>query len=770
MPMVTLTASQTGRRSMRLTAALIPLLLAGGCANFATLAIEPSHREPGGGRSSSEGGVPAAEGGRGGVEPDTLQLPGARPPATSARVPATAEQIARLVPDESVEMALVAQPIPQFIATVIGGVLGLPYSMGPEAATRTEVISGGTGGSISKRDLFRLTQQALRQYAIEIYIDNGLVTVGASDTSVGGAQLVRNREISNAQAGRVVQFFTAQTVEVNALQPLLNDLFPNLRGARITPDQTSNSLIISGSPREVSAIVRALREIDQPRFAGGQVIRHAPVFWPADNFATSLEQALVAEGYVVSRMASARRGITILTFAQANQLLVFSDDPALLERVRYWIATLDQPAALGDKTSTFVYEVLNTDAQSLGQLAIGQSPQAPQAPRPAGVPGAPPVVSSDGASRTTNTQNQAGGGSQGQFMNGRLIVDQIGNRIIFTGTATDFAALEGLLRALDRPAPQVVIEVLIAEVTLTDVTRLGLEFWGTETRGDGVVSGGTEGGLGLGANGALVTFVGPEFRAALNAEASNNRINILQRPRLVARSGGSARFQVGTDVPIITSQRATTSQSGSTGTDILQSVQYRQTGVILDVQPVVYGDWVDITISQEMSSAGDASGAIASPPILNRSLTTQIAIPTGQTGVLGGLISNNYNKGNTGIPFLKDIPILGSAFQTNTVRGERTEILVLITPRVIRDEIDMGDLVDRYVEDMESAFRTGRGWSYTLTPWSFGRSVRGVGFDLPTADAASERPPLLPRRPAPVVIQNEPTPDEADEAPQSENS
>uniref|UniRef100_UPI0028AAFBEB type II secretion system protein GspD n=1 Tax=Brevundimonas sp. TaxID=1871086 RepID=UPI0028AAFBEB len=239
--------------------------------------------------------------------------------------------------------------------------------------------------------------------------------------------------------------------------------------------------------------------------------------------------------------------------------------------------------------------------------------------------------------------------------------------------------------------------------------------------------------------GLLMSFTGPDFRARLNAQAGNNRVNILQRPQLVARSGGQARFQVGTDVPIITSQRASDNQSNN-GTDILQSVQYRQTGVILDLQPVVYGDRVDITISQEISEVGDSDNpAIASPPILNRSLTTQIAITDGWTGVLGGLISNNYSKVNTGVPFIKDLPVIGSAFQNNSVKGARTELLILITPHILRGDEDMADYAERYAADMNAAFRTGRGWSYTLTPFNVGYGVRGVGFDLPSPNRPSDR-------------------------------
>ena len=561
------------------------------------------------------------------------------------------------------------------------------------------------------------------------------MTVGNADASSIGATVTRDR--SSPQTGaRVVQFFPVQTIEVNALQGLLTDLFPNLGGARITPDLLTNSLLISGPGREVAQVVRVLREIDQPRFAGAEVLRVEPVFRSTEDLASALEQVLVTEGYIVSRQSVAGRSLVILSFPNANQIMIFAKDPVLLARARYWVEQLDQPAALGDKASTFVYVVRNTDAQSLGQLAIGQAPTSTQAQPPVGVPGSIAANGSNSSQQSTSTAPMPG--ASGQFMGGRLLTDPIGNRIIFTGTATEFAQLRSLLTTLDTPAPQVVIEVMIAEVTLTDATKLGINFLGDRTTNSGTTVIGTE-GVPVGGGGLLAIFNGPDFRARLNAEASNRRVNILQRPQLVARSGGSARFQVGTDVPIITSQRATDTSQNGNGTDILQSVQYRQTGVILEIKPVVYGDRVDISISQENSTAGASPEGISSPTILNRSLTTQIAISDGWTGVLGGLISNNYTKVNGGVPFLKDIPLVGSAFQNNSVEGDRTELLVLITPHIVRGDEDMADFADRYSADMNAAFRTGRGWSYTLTPFTFGSRVRGIGIDLPAPGRPSDR-------------------------------
>jgi general secretion pathway protein D len=746
---------------LRATACAATLLLVVGCAAFPSMHVRPATSpavdqsevsvlaDPASGTGAVGEGRSAAR--------ETLRLPGERSEAAAARPPATDAQIAEIIPDEMTDVSLAPQSIPQFVATAFGTVLGIPYTMTPDVAARQEVISGGSGGTISKRNLFRLVQQALKQYGIELYIEGGFVTVGAPDTSPGGAQVVRSRE-ARPGSGRVLQIFSVQTLDISVVQTLLTDVFPNLGGVRITPDPASNSLLISGSSRDVAALVSVLRDIDQPRFAGAEVLRVEPVFSSADALAGSIEQALTTEGYVVSRASNLGRAVTILSFPSANQILIFTKDPVLLDRARFWVSTLDQPAALGDKLTTFVYQVRNTDAQSLGQLAMGQAPQGNTPQPPVGVPGTVADTGGPGLAQNSNQGNQSG--AQGTFLGGRLIVDPMGNRVLFTGTASDFAQLRSLLSTLDIPAPQVVVEVTIAEVTLSDRTALGINFFGSEVTSDGTWTGGTDPGVTLGAAGANITFVGPDFRARLNAEASNNRVNILQRPRLVMRSGGTARFQVGTDVPIISSQRATDFQTGGGTTDILQNVQYRQTGVILEVKPIVYGDRVDISISQETSEAGEPpNSAIASPTILNRSLTTQIAITDGWTGVLGGLIGNSYSKVNAGVPFLKDIPIVGSAFQNNTVRGDRTELLVMITPYIVRNDEDMADFAAQYTADMNAAFRTGRGYSYTLTPFSLG-GFRGIGLDLPSPQPASERraPPPSPTPETTPVAESAQTP------------
>ncbi|WP_313981184.1 type II secretion system protein GspD [Iodidimonas nitroreducens] len=156
---------------------------------------------------------------------------------------------------------------------------------------------------------------------------------------------------------------------------------------------------------------------------------------------------------------------------------------------------------------------------------------------------------------------------------------------------------------------------------------------------------------------------------------------------------------------MITSQAASDQQSGDGTRDVLQSVQFRSTGVLLNIEPIVYSTGrVDLTITQEVSSAlPNPNAAIASPIISNRNLSTQLTLDDGGTAVLGGLIQDSITRGDTGIPLLKDIPWIGSLFSVDSLSVERTELLVIITAYIIRSSEDRARFVDYLTDDINQS-------------------------------------------------------------------
>jgi len=306
------------------------------------------------------------------------------------------------------------------------------------------------------------------------------------------------------------------------------------------------------------------------------------------------------------------------------------------------------------------------------------------------------------------------------------------------------------------------VELTIAEVTLTDDTRFGVEWFLDQTITDGTLSASTRGAAtrqpgGLGVN-VLHLFSRGSVQAALTAFASNHNLNILSTPRLVTRSGSEAEILVGTDVPIITSQRASNSQSAG-DTDVLQTVQYRQTGVILNVRPIVFGDdRIDISLYQEVSSQQpNTTAAISSPLILNRSVTTQLSLQEGMTAVIGGLIQDSYTRDQRGIPLLKDIPFIGSAFRSDQVSGDKVELLILVTPYIIRDGDDMNTLAENMSQSVNNTLRRRGPQVYTLYPWrrplsrTQDHGVSGLFQRGPSLAAANVAAPPAPSASSPTA-------------------
>ncbi|MDB5439459.1 MAG: hypothetical protein JWM33_1886, partial [Caulobacteraceae bacterium] len=371
-----------------------------------------------------------------------------------------------------------------------------------------------------------------------------------------------------------------------------------------------------------------------------------------------------------------------------------------------------------------------------------------------------------GAATTANRGATTAGG-------GTLTVDAAGNRLIFNGTAAEWQSMRYLLGQLDTAVRQVIINVTFAEVTLTDQTRAGVEWFVNQGSFGGTVSGGTRGALGIATSGAVFDFIrgsatAPDIRASFEAFASNNKVNVLLNPRLSATNAVQAALSVGDVVPYITNTTTNTSTTGGTPV-VTNQFGSQQTGVTLNFTPQIHGsDQVDITISLDVKSVKESTNpAIPTPTFPSRTISTTLSLVSGKTGVLGGLMSDNFSKGNSGIPLLKDVPVLGNMFRTNTIDGSKTALLLLITPFIVNGADDMATISANLSGEMNDAFKVGTGPSYTLTGINDRYSL-GIGLpspnirasnaplqiqqvDAPPPPAAPEPPPLPPPAPVPAA-------------------
>src|SRR5690606_19495784 len=263
------------------------------------------------------------------------------------------------------------------------------------------------------------------------------------------------------------------------------------------------------------------------------------------------------------------------------------------------------------------------------------------------------------------------------------------------------SVIEQAIIALDRPSAQVAIEATIAEVTLTNDLRYGVQFF---LKSQDLGLGDDDGSIGLfrDVGAAAIDRVLPGFNLLLGPESDPRviidalrgvtEVKVLSSPSVVVLDNRTASLLVGDEVPVVTRTAQTIDDPDA---PIVNNVEFRNTGVILNVLPrITANGTINLLIEQEISSVARGSPALT-PTISQRKVNSTVSVASGQTVLLGGLISENQTKGRDGIPILGDAPIIGDLFRTNTNRATRTELIVLIRPQIIRDSLDAQNVAEQ---------------------------------------------------------------------------
>jgi general secretion pathway protein D len=320
----------------------------------------------------------------------------------------------------------------------------------------------------------------------------------------------------------------------------------------------------------------------------------------------------------------------------------------------------------------------------------------------AGIPPPPTGPAAEAAPPATEPLSTEGGpGGAGTENRIRIIANRRNNALLIYATPSEYTVIEGMLRKIDIIPLQVLIEATIAEVDLNDQLQYGTQFF---FKADHVAftlgpSGTTSPAI-PGIGGLSFPSASPYFilskapNVALAALANVSKVKILSAPQVMVLDNEPARLQVGQQVPVLT---GTATSTLTTGAPVVNSVDYHATGVIMQVTPRVNsGGLVTLDIAQEVSDvAPQATNSVSGSPTFNdQTFRTRVAIQDGQTIGMAGLIRDNASEGNTGIPFLKDIPILSTILSTQTGTRTRQELLVLITPHVVHDQRDARALTE----------------------------------------------------------------------------
>lgn len=634
-----------------------------------------------------------------GVRPDLGAIPQNRPaaamqaeapPATEQRTddawridgpPNPAQQSAPASRVRNFSVAFDQAPVAVVADAILGRSLGRSYRVD---ASIQGVLTINLSGRMTEADVLSTFDRALRS------VGAALVGEGAGFAVVPEAQARRfgGLDAGAALAGSAV--YQARSIGAAEIARLLEPMAGE--GATVRADPSREQVFISGDPTTVNALMRTARSLDVD-WLQGKSLQFFPI-----RYASPTDVAAEFRSVFGGPDGPMGNQIQIVELTRLNGLLVIARSPENLDRAAEWIARLDRappPASrrlrsiplANLEAEQFVATLSVLLGDGAGQTASEAGPDAALAQTPAG---------STGTAAPAQAPARATAGASGL----RLTADPRTNSLILLADDAEYRNVLDIVRELDAPPPQVLIEATIAEVTLTDRLRFGVQWFLDDNDLTGGFGSTSDDDAASSFPGFSLRYLNTDVRAVLNALSTVTDVELLSTPRILVLSNESAELQVGDQVPIIT-QTAVGLQADSR---ILNSVQYRDTGVVLSVTPrVSESGRMFIQIEQEVSEvAGTTTSDIDSPTIQQRRISTRVQVEDGQLIILGGLLRSSRSIGDTGVPYLSRIPGIGALFRSRDTTTRQTELVMFLRPTVVRARSDIDAVTNEVVSRLQS--------------------------------------------------------------------
>jgi len=588
--------------------------------------------------------------------------------------------------------------VAQVAEAILGQGLGLTYTVDPAVNAK---VSFRIDRRLTPAQLLEAFEAALAASDIALLREGDSLMLAPRERLRGSATL-REPGGPGAVAPRRGGGYDIVATSLSFATPTeVGKALEALTGAKpvLYADDKSGLLVLGGSGTELQAALETIKVLDRNMLEGARIrwfdLRNAT----SAAVAGELDKIFVSAGV---------EGVGLTPLKRLNGLIVSARTESALDEVARWVARLDTPSR-DLSTQIYVYHPRSASAASLAHTlsqvlssggentpssdGLGRSPVSTQTDSAAGSASrgdksTPAAKPSDGGEAATQTSLEDGV---------RIGVDRESNSLIIRAPAYRWMSLQQTLSEIDRPPKQVQIQASIVEVSLTDDFRFGVDWSAISSNGDVIGRSiyNTGGTIGPAYPGFSVTILGGNIDAAVNALGSRTAIDVVSTPNIITLDNHVARLQIGDQVPIVT-QTAT-----STATDnpaLVSTVNYKDTGVILEVTPRISGeDKVVVEISQEVSAvARTVTSGIDSPTIQQRKLESTLVLQDGAVVALGGLISRTRTNSNSGVPGLKDVKGLGALFRSRSRDDARTELVVLLTARIVGDP----STADRVTSDL----------------------------------------------------------------------
>lgn len=565
-----------------------------------------------------------------------------------------------IVDDSNVEITLVNASIQAAANAVLDEVLGQPFTIADDV---TGSITIQSTGPIPKSSLLDLFEASLAANGARLEVRNGIAVI---ESGTIGNRVFRSPGDSGIDGSTIVvaplRFISASQM-ATLLEPL------SAEGLSVTPDPDRGLLLLSGRASAINAAIDALNLFDVDVMRGKSVAL------------VSLQAAdptdVVEELRAIFETQEGGLLEDVIDFVPNNRLssvLVITSRSQYIDQARRWIRELDRTAGRSQRY-TQVYRLNNRRAAEIA-----------------------PILDSLMADSGTATSDEAGSTTGSS----RVAADPERNALIVRAVRSEHDEVARLLIELDSHARQVALEATIAEVTLNDEVSLGVRWYMENNRSTSTFSDASNGAIASNFPGFSSVFSTGSSQAVLNALAGVTDVRVISSPTLVVLDNREAVLQIGDEVPVAVQS---SSQSDTADAIVTTSINYRNTGVILRVNPQIgAGGNLTLDVSQEVSSVANTnSSGIDSPTIRQRKITTSVLLNDGATLVLGGLVQEADNRTDTQVPGLGDVPFLGAAFRNRDSSKDRTELLILIRPRIIRDAAEARSFTEAWRNHLSQA-------------------------------------------------------------------
>ncbi len=587
---------------------------------------------------------------------------------------------------------------------VLGDVLKLNYLVDPQA---TGQITIQTAKPVSHSELLEVFEASLKANGAAIVQSGDLYKVVPADQVLAAQPSVRvgRYRQPGASPGKRIQVVPLRFVAAAEIQNVLQPISPP--GSILRIDENRNAIVLTGTDRELDALMDTISVFDVDWMLG----RSFALIPVTTSDPEAISQEL--ETVFASHNNGALRGlIQFVPNKRLKSVLVITKNARYLRRAVDWVRRLDA-AAQGNERSMYVYHIQNrsaaelarlirqvfstrpdTDAAISGAVAPREQPSvqvSPPASRPSA--GAGVGARQDRLDVATAPQPVASTGSNLQSIG--IVADESNNSLLIVATPQEYRAVLRALRELDIIGKQVLLEATIVEVSLDDELRFGLKWFFSRGNHSITLADTATGVVSSLFPGFSYFFSTASAKTALDALQSVTDINVLSSPSLMVKDNKQAILQIGDQVPVTTRSAVSV---GAPDAPIVNTVEFRDTGVILKVTPQVSdGGRVTLDIEQEVSTVvPTTTSGIDSPTIRQRRIQTTVVVHDGESLALGGLIQERSDISKSQIPIIGDIPLLGNAFKQKRNEVRKTELLVMITPRVVRDVREARRVTDEF--------------------------------------------------------------------------